>query len=176
MIDRRRPRHSLRMAGVWELPFGKGRQFLNNSGGAVDFILGGWATSHILLWSGGNLISFQDRPAEVTGDPRQNVPSGAWFNPAVFKVLPAYTQRTNDWYYGGLRGPRFWSLDSTLVKYFPITERMKVEIRFEFYNMPNHFIPSDPDTTVGSGTMGRSTWVYGGNYGREVQYTARFHF
>ena len=78
--------------------------------------------------------------------------------------------------YDGLRGPRFWSLDSTLVKYFLITEQMKVEIRFEFYNLPNHFVPSNPDTGIGSGTFGRSTWVYGGNYGREVQYTARFHF
>ena len=31
-------------------------------------------------------------------------------------------------------------------------------------------------TVLGSGTMGQSTWVYGGNYGREVQYTARIHF
>ena len=174
MIDRRRPRHSLRMAGTWELPFGKGRQYLSNAPKAVDFLLGGWATAHIFMWSGGNLLYFGQ--ADVTGDPRQNVPAGLWFNPSVFKIAQPYTPRTNPWYYDGLRGPRFWSLDSTLVKYFPITERMKVEIRFEFYNMPNHFIPSDPDTGIGSGTMGKSTWVYGGNYGREVQYTARFHF
>jgi hypothetical protein len=176
MIDRRRPRHNMRVAGTWELPFGKGRQYLSSAGRALDYVVGGWATSHILMWSGGNLISFHDRPAEVTGDPRENVPEGHWFNPAVFKVLPAYTPRTNPWYYDGLRGPRFWGLDSTVVKYFPITERVRAELRFEFYNAFNHFIPSDPDTTVGSGTMGRSTWVYGGNYGREVQYTARIHF
>lgn len=173
-IDRRQPRHYLRMAGTWELPIGRGRRYLSNINRVADLIIGGWATSHWLMLQGGELLTFG--AAEVTGDPRQNVPPGYWFNPTVFKVLPAYTPRTNPWYYDGLRGPRFWSLDSTLVKYFPITEQVKLELRFEFYNMPNHFIPSNPVTTIGSGAMGLSTWVYGGNYGREVQYTARFHW
>ena len=67
-------------------------------------------------------------------------------------------------------------LSSTLVKYFPITEKVKFELRMEFYNLPNVFIPSDPDTGIGSGTMGQSTWVQGGNYGREIQYTGRIRF
>jgi hypothetical protein len=94
----------------------------------------------------------------------------------VFAVSGAYTPRTNPWYYNGLRGPSFWSLDSTVSKDFPITERVKLEFRMEFYNMPNIFMPSSPDTGIGSGTMGQSTWVAGGNYGREIQYTARIHF
>jgi len=174
MMDRRRPRHYLRAAGTWELPIGRGRRYLSDINRVLDLLIGGWATSHWLIWQGGSLLTFG--AAEVTGDPRQNVPPGYWFNPAVFKVLPAYTPRTNPWYYDGLRGPRFWQLDSTLVKYFPLTERVKLELRFEFYNMPNHFIESNPILTVGSGAMGRSTWVFPGNYGREVQYTARFHW
>jgi hypothetical protein len=45
------------------------------------------------MWRSGNLISFGnqswpgDHQALVTGDPRQNVPSGYYFNPAVFQVL-----------------------------------------------------------------------------------------
>jgi hypothetical protein len=46
----------------------------------------------------------------------------------------------------------------------------------EFYNLPNTFIKSDPDTGIGSGTMGQSTSVAAGNYGREIQYAARIHF
>jgi hypothetical protein len=174
MIDRRRPRHSLRMAGTYELPFGRGRQYLSGAGRLLDLLVGGWGTSHWFMIQGGNLLTFA--AAQVTGDPRENVPEGRWFNPAVFSVLPAYTPRTNPWYYDGLRGPRFWSLDSTLVKYVPLTERVRLELRFEFYNMPNHFIESDPTLTIGSGIMGRSTGVFPGNYGREVQYTARFHW
>jgi hypothetical protein len=50
------------------------------------------------------------------------------------------------------------------------------ELRFEFYNLPNAFMPSDPDLGIGSGTMGYSTWVAPGNYGREIQFTGRIHF
>ena len=80
------------------------------------------------------------------------------------------------WWASRLRGRRFWQLDSTLVKYFKVTERVRFELRMEFYNLPNAFMPSDPDVGIASGTMGRSTWVAGGNYGREIQYTGRIHF
>lgn len=174
MWDRGNPRHNLRVAGTWELPFGRGRRYLTNAHPIIDAVLGGWATSHIMMWRSGNLLIFQQ--ANVTGDPRQNIPEGYYFNPSVFAVSPAYTPRTNPLYYDGLRGPRLWQLDSTLVKYFRITERVKFELRMEFYNLPNKFEPSDPDVGIGSGTMGRSTWVAGGNYGREIQYTGRIHF
>jgi hypothetical protein len=174
MLDRRRPRHNLRIAGTYELPFGRGRKYLSGVSRVADLFIGGWATSHWLMVQGGEMLTFGS--AKVTGDPLANVPAGRAFNPAVFEVLPSYTPRTNPWFYDGLRGPVYWNLDSTFVKYFPIKEQMKVEVRFELYNALNHFIPSNPDMTVGSGTMGASTWVYPGNYGREIQYTVRFHF
>lgn len=174
MFDRGRPRQSIRVAGTWEVPIGRGRQFGNNMNRALDLVIGGWATSNILMWNSGPLITFGQ--AIVTGDPTQGVPSGAYFNPSVFKVAEPYTPRTNPVYYDGLRGPGYWQLDSTLVKYFPLTERVKLELRMEFYNLPNHFLPSKPDTGIGSGTMGYSTWVAGGNYGREIQYTGRIRF
>jgi hypothetical protein len=172
MFDRGYARHNLRLAGTYELPFGRGRQYLNNMPLMLDFVLGGWSTSHILMWRSGNLLMFA--PAQVSGDPRENVPSGYAFNPAVFAVLPSYTPRTNPFYYDGLRGPNLWQLDSTLVKYFPIKERMKFELRMEFYNLPNVFMPNDPDTTIAGGAMGKSTGL--NNYGREIQFTGRFSF
>ncbi len=174
MMDSGKPRHNMRIGGTWELPFGRGRQFMSNAPKAVDFVLGGWATSHFFTFNSGRLLNFG--PATVSGDPTQNVPSGYAFNPAVFSTLPAYTVRTNPWYYENLRGHKYWELDSTLVKYFPIHEKIKFELRMEFYNLSNTFIPSNPDTGIGSGTMGQSTWVADGNYGREIQYTGRIHF
>lgn len=173
-FDRKNPRHHFRLAGTWELPFGKGRRYGSSMNRVLDAVIGGWATSHILMTNTGPLIGFGQ--AKVSGDPTQNVPEGHYFNPSVFSVPDPYTPRTNQRYYDGLRGPGFWQLDSTLVKFFPITERVKFELRMEFYNMPNHFIPAQPDTGIGSGTMGRSTWIAGGNYGREIQYTGRIRF
>lgn len=175
MLDRGNPRHNLRVAGTWEVPVGRGRRFANHLNPVLDAVIGGWATSNLFTFSSGRLLYFDQ--ATVTGDPLANVPSGYYFNPSVFQVQDGtYNPRSNPWYYPGLFGPAFWQLDSTAVKYFPITERTKLEFRMEFYNTPNVFQPSSPDMGVGSGTMGRSTGVAGGNYGREIQYTARIHF
>jgi hypothetical protein len=38
---------------VYELPFGKGKQFLGNSGRAVDYLVGGWQLSNSTNWSSG---------------------------------------------------------------------------------------------------------------------------
>jgi len=147
---------------------------LNQINRAVDAVIGGWATSQIYMFHSGNLLQFN--PANVSGDPRQNVPAGLYFNPAVFSVIAPYTPRTNPLYYDGLRGPNWWQLDSTIVKYFKLNERVKFELRLEMFNSLNVFMPSDPDLTIAGGTMGRSTWVANGNYGREIQYTGRIHF
>ncbi|MBS1877193.1 MAG: TonB-dependent receptor [Acidobacteria bacterium] len=174
MWDRGKPRHNMTIAGTWELPIGRGRQYLTNINRVLDGVIGGWATSQIFTMRSGNLLWFD--PAQVTGDPTKNVPAGDYFNPGAFAVLPAYTPRSNPFYYDGLRGPKFWQLDSTIVKFFKINERVKFELRVEMFNAPNTFMPSDPDLGIASGTMGQSTWVAGGNYGREIQYTGRIHF
>jgi hypothetical protein len=172
MIQESNPQHRISMAGTAELPFGKGRRFANSMHPVLNAMLGGWSTSHIFLWNGGSLLGFG--PMAVSGDPTQNVPAGKYFNTSVFSVLPAYTPRTNPWNYSGLRGPAFWQLDSTLVKYFPIKERYTFELRLETYNTTNSFIASSPVTNVNSGVFGRSNGQ--ANTGREVQYTARFRF
>jgi hypothetical protein len=175
MIDTRDPRHYVRLAGTYELPFGKGRQYLSGANRILDALVGGWATSHIFMWNGGPQLTFG--AMNCTGDPKIDNPTrGQWFDTSKCSVLPAYTPRTNPWYYDGLRGPGFWQWDATAVKYFQITERVKFELRMEFYNFPNSFMPSQPNMSVTSSAFGKSTSIAGGNYGREVQYTGRIHF
>jgi hypothetical protein len=116
MIDTRDPRHYLRLAGTYELPFGKGRQFASNDNRVLDAIVGGWATSHIFMWNGGPLLTFGAMNA--TGDPTIEDPTrGRYFDISKFSVRPAYTPRTNPWYYDGLRGFGQWQWDATAVKY-----------------------------------------------------------
>ena len=125
------------------------------------------------MWNGGPLVSFHNRPMVANGNPKIDNPTRErWFDTSVFEILPPYTQRTNPWYYDGLRGPGFWNLDTTLSKFFKITERVRFELRMEFYNMPNVFMPSQPNTNINSGTFGQSTGKARGNYGREIQYNA----
>ncbi len=175
MIDTRDARHYVRLAGTYELPFGRGRKYGTDVNRVVDALIGGWATSHIFMWNGGPLLTFGGMIAE--GDPKLSNPTlGRWFDTSKFRQSEPYTPRVNPWYYNGLRGPGFWQWDSTAVKYFNITERVRFELRMEFYNFPNVFMPSQPTMGVTSANFGKSTWISGGNYGREVQYTGRIHF
>jgi len=38
---------------IYELPFGRGKQFLSDSGRAMDLLIGGWQVSNTLTWGGG---------------------------------------------------------------------------------------------------------------------------
>lgn len=174
MIDRGWPRHNVRVAATWDLPFGTGRRLLGSADRVVNAIVGGWSTSYIFMWNSGQLLSFGQ--ADVTCDPRMDVPQGRYFNNACFNQAPAYTLRTNPMNYPGLRGPMFWNLDATLAKTIPVTERVSVQLRGEFYNMPNVLMWGNPSAAVGSGIMGRSTAMANGNYGRQFQYSARIQF
>jgi hypothetical protein len=45
--------HVFTLAGVWELPFGKGRQYLSGIGKAADLFVGGWQLNTIYSWQAG---------------------------------------------------------------------------------------------------------------------------
>lgn len=173
MINSRDPSMNIRFAGTYELPFGRGRQFASNIHPLLNMVIGGWTTSHIYMFNNGPRLTFA--PALVSGEPSTaNQTLDHWFDTSKFQRLPDYTPRTNPWYYSGLRGPGTWNLDSTLSKYFPITERVKLEFRMEFYNMTNTFMPGGVEADVSSSNFGKSTTM--ANYGREIQYTGRIHF
>jgi hypothetical protein len=184
LFDRGLPRHNFRVTGTYQLPFGKGRTFLNNAPKWVDEIVGGWATSDIVYLTSGALLDFSGHEyGGVICDPTRNIPQGEWFNANCLVAPPAYTPASSPRYYEGLRGPKFWQLDSTAVKNFRISERFNMEFRIEMYNMPNHFIPSSPNVcgpTECGHSAGISTWVagssQGANYGRELQGQARLTF
>ena len=46
-------KHNFSSTFVYDLPFGKGRQFLADSSGLVDSILGGWSFSGLIRLQGG---------------------------------------------------------------------------------------------------------------------------
>jgi Carboxypeptidase regulatory-like domain/TonB dependent receptor len=45
--------HVFVVSTVYELPFGRGKQFMGSSSRAVDFLVGGWQLSNTLNWSSG---------------------------------------------------------------------------------------------------------------------------
>src|SRR6185437_14792719 len=80
-----------------------------------------------------------------TGDPILGSPN-AWFNPNAFITPAAGT-------YGNagrdvLRGPGMASLDFSVMKFTPISDRMKAQFRAEFFNLFNRVNFGIPNTVA----------------------------
>jgi hypothetical protein len=122
----------------------------------MDAILGGWGTNAILTLQDGQpgtvpcpittTSGFGCNADKVLG---QNPDSGPhnvnqWLNPSAFTNPPVATTIGQSDYspLGGgpsnFRGPGFHRLDFSLFKQFPVTERVRIEFRSEFFNLTNH--------------------------------------
>lgn len=168
-------RHRFTLAGTYDFPVGKGRKLGSSMHPILNAAIGGWQVSGIYTYRSGEFIRFG--AAEIAGDPFiENPGPEKWFNTDAFKVLPAFTPRTNPQQYSGITGPIFWNADATLSKTFPIKERYKVEFRMEAYNLTNSLMWGNPNTTIGNALFGRSTTQATTNRGREMQYTLRLMF
>jgi hypothetical protein len=162
-------------AAIYEVPFGKGRHFMNKVNPFIDGVLEGWGVSALFTYDTGTPIRLGS--ALVSGDPALSNPtSGRWFDTSKVSVLPAFTVRTNPVQYSDLVGPRFVNLDMVLAKQFRIVERVKFELRMEAYNAPNAFPPANPNTSVGSANFGKTIGALAGTSGRQVQLSGRFTF
>jgi hypothetical protein len=169
-------RHSFVASPVYDLPFGKGRTWLNTSG-PVDWILGGWQISGILQLRSGPpftpLVSVDISNTGTTnptgGTSNQNHPDrirngelpasersiDRWFDVSAFAIPANYT-------YGNsgrniLRGPNFRNLDFKIGKNFNIREGKRLEFRCELFNATNtpHFALPAPNVNLA--TAGRIT-------------------
>ena len=56
-----------------------------------------------------------------------------------------------------INGPALFNSDITLMREFPIRERMRTQFRGEFFNAFNQVHFNNPNTTVGAGTFGQIT-------------------
>jgi len=174
-IDGGASRHRLSLAGVWELPFGKGRSFLASAPRILDALVGGWNLTPVATWRSGRFMQFGGMV--VTGDPHISNPGPkGWFNTSVFAPLPAYTPRSNPWQYPGLTGPGQLVVNASLVKAFHITERFRFALRMDTFNALNSITWADPNTNVYSSTFGQSTDQLANTYGRRTQLGLRVDF
>jgi len=172
----------------YQLPFGKGRQFLNNSR-FLDLAVGGWSmNTQITMQTGFPIAVSQSNlnSAEGTGGQRPNatgvspVTSGSlesrlngYINPLAFTQAPAYTfgnvSRTLP-----MRGPGQASTDFSMNKTFDVYEKFKAQFRFEVFNLTNTPLFDGLSTTFGSATFG--TITNQANYPRIVQLGLRFTY
>ncbi len=137
----------------------------------------GWQLNALLTFSTGQPINIlagtnvsgtgenQDR-VNVVGNPFANVPvltnttAVQYFNPAAFaKPAPGtFGNIGRDLYYG----PGFGSVDFSVFKKIPITERVAMEFRAEIFNLLNRTNWANPNVNFTSSSFGQLTQTLNG--------------
>ena len=187
--------HVLRWNTRYELPFGSGRQFLNQ--GFIKHIVGGWALSAIYQIDTGRPLALSytnvsnldssstlSRPNVVPGvsDKEPGGPqirlngSGIYFNKAAFTATPTYSFGTANRYLPDVNSPTAWDLDSMLEKNTPLSERYTLTMRAEMFNALNNVIFSGPTTSFTSASFGEEATLTQSNTPRNVQLSLRLAF
>jgi hypothetical protein len=134
---------------LYELPFGRGKPFLNRNG-FVNAIAGGWQFTTIFTAQSGrplNTVSWDAAGQVIQPNSNRlnstgispyaaNPTKDQWFNPAAFQNLApgqfGNIQRNS------LRGPSTWAADFSVFKNIHFTERQTLQIRAEGFNIMNH--------------------------------------
>lgn len=223
--------HSLNINSIYELPFGKGKRFLNEGRG-IDRLFGGFQISSLINFSSGTPISIRDLTGtlnrggrslrqtansnlttdqikKLVGIFRQNgkiyfidpsviapdgtatggnlgtTPSASFPGQVFFRAQPG---RTGNLPRTFINGPMYFNWDAGLIKNIAFTERTRLQLRMEVFNVLNNvnfFAPSGANATsfgedsnifnINSSTFGQIT--SGNAYPpRIIQFAARFEF
>ncbi len=184
--DSDRP-HRFVLSGIYELPFGKGRPFMNSAPKVVDFILGGWQMSGILTFQSGPALNFGN--IIFNGDVRSIglsdsekslarwINTEAGFNKVAAEQLGSNI-RTFPTRFGFLRADKVKNLDFGVIKKFHFGEKKEFQFRGEMINALNH--PLYFSTTINLSptqtSFGQITSGTQENYPRRVQLTAKYVF
>ncbi|HEY3456445.1 MAG TPA: TonB-dependent receptor [Bryobacteraceae bacterium] len=180
-------RHRFNFFTSYELPFGAGKRWANQSNVFSRYVAGGWEVHAIVVLQSGLPFTVAAPSATNNGTgARANVVAGVdpypaertlqqWFNPAAFSVPPAACYCYGNSGRDVLTGPRSANLDLTAAKRFRISESANIAFRAEFFNALNHPQFSIPgNTTIGSNGVGSITST--ARTSRQVQFALRLVF
>jgi hypothetical protein len=182
---------------LYELPFGKGRTFLNSSSKVLDEVIGGWTLSGILLFQGGpfltattlndpsgtgyNLFASNGGRADTVAgvSPYSGQSLNQWINPNAFANPATAIGRFGDSQNGAVVGPGTQAVSMSLLKRFALTERIGVQFgarAANVFNHPNYAPPSN--LTLGVPAFGQISAMQNaeGAGPRQLELTARLTF
>jgi hypothetical protein len=192
-------RQMFKAFGTYDLPFGRGRKFANNSD-VLDEAIGGWTLSATWLGQTGHPFtpymlvnnsyasagasSFQWFPNQV-GNPKTSGQSGTiqqWFNdvqdPNNANNFGAY-QAPNPGTLGNMRrnsvyGPGQHVMNASIRKTFRIWERVAFDFSANATNVLNHASFANPDPVLGPNHHAQITGTSVG--GRQIELIGKLRF
>lgn len=163
--------HAVKLSTIFELPFGKGRRWMNQ-GGFVNQILGGWRIGAIQSYFSGFPIQLSrnnplpifnngTRPTITSYDNWRAPLQGDEFDPAVdqfmvrsnFPAQPiAFGNATK--YNPKVREFPYFNENISLAKSFPLGESRRIDFRWEAFNLFNRVRFGTGSTNLNSNTFG----------------------
>jgi hypothetical protein len=172
---------------AYDFPLGRGKLLLGNANPVTEKILGGWQLAGFTSFETGQpfSVSYTAPGSQIYGaSGRANRVPGVpiypshrshaeWFNTAAFTAPPAYTFGTSG--YDMLWGPHYQNWDMDLQKNISITERYKVQLRGDVFNVANHPNFSVPSSAISNpASDGVISSVV--NENRTIEFGAKFNF
>jgi Carboxypeptidase regulatory-like domain/TonB dependent receptor len=169
---------------VYDLPFGKGRQFASNAGAVANALIGGWQVATDFTFHSGFAIdpSAPDESGTGSYDSRPDCVAGAanngskafeafgssvgiqYLNPGAVSLPASGTFGNCE--VGALRGPGLKTDDLNLTKRINFTERVNMQFMAQFINLTNTPIFGAPNSGCGPECSGQiTTGANGGNTG-----------
>jgi hypothetical protein len=191
--------HRVAISYLYDLPFGPGRHYLNS--GLLSKIIGGFETSGVYTYysghpftlnEGGTLAAALDPFGQATavpnvvGNPAIVGDPNCWFFISANKACTALEPNLSDAFQvtapgavgnsgrNTLRGPHTNVFDFSLTRDFPIKESLKLQFRWEVFNLFNAVLFGQPSGNVTSGAAGQITTLSGDP--RVMQFALRLSF
>ena len=173
---------------IYDVPFGKGKQFMSSGIGAMVF--GGWEASGISVFQSGRpllitapdqtkLLNFAGTSGRAdrlhTGVLSSGQTLSHWFDTTAFQTAAPYTIPTDSLSQPNLRGPRRINTDFSLIKNNKFKEKYNLQFRAEMFNIFNHpqLEARGATTDVTNAQFGQ---IVQGGADRNVQFGLRFLF
>ncbi|HEV2274082.1 MAG TPA: hypothetical protein VGR96_07945, partial [Acidobacteriaceae bacterium] len=177
---------NLAVSFTYELPVGRGKQFLSGLNGVSDAVLGGWQVQSIIILRSGQPytpIVSGDIANTGVGQQRPNlVPGGGsptfkrtlktWFDKTRYVDAPKYTYGQARAY--TLQSDAFRQYDASIFKNFSVTKESVLSFRAEFFNLPNTNSFAPPNSTIDTAAGGQVTNTSVPS--RDIQFALKYNF
>jgi hypothetical protein len=176
----------------YDLPFGMGRKYLNQSHFA-DALIGGWGVTTLFRVQSGQpqIVQPNNDPTNGAGQAQgvrigdvnsTNLPNpgtgvtcatrtgtvNTWFNPCAFTNPPVATGPNDIAAYGGygrsmVYGPGYNRVDLSLFKKFTVYREMALDLRVDLFNVMNTPAYGQPNASIGSSFGQITSTRFGGS-------------
>ena len=161
-------------SGLWDLPYGRGRQFGAHIAPWADAVMGGWSLNSIVTITTGRPFtvtvngnpsnSGQTDRANIVGNPNA-VPGGRtvnqFINTAAFAANAPYTWGNEQ--RNSIIGPNYRNIDLSLSKeasLFNVKDQpVKLQFRWDVFNGFDHPTFGFPGNSLGTPTFGKLTFA-----------------